>query len=102
MTPPDTYCTVHRVWYGPEGCIQCGLESNRPPAITPRQRDLLKALLDGCSTKGCAERLGIAEGTVKVHRDDLYRRLGVNTQPQLMARLMRVTSYGARLLKGAR
>ena len=24
MSKPDTFCTVHRVWYGRDGCPDCG------------------------------------------------------------------------------
>ncbi len=42
-----------------------------PPVVTPRQREVLLAIEDGCATEEIAERLGIAESTVKV----LVRRL---------------------------
>lgn len=98
MSKPDTFCTIHRVWYA-QTCEQCEPPTRRR-AITPKQRELLPHLLDGLCTKQCAERMGIAEGTVKIHRADLYRRLGVKTHEQLMAKLMTPTREAVRLMEG--
>lgn len=49
-------------------------------SLTRRQIDVLKALLEGLSNKEIAERLGLSEGTVKVHMAALFRRLGVTSR----------------------
>lgn len=45
--------------------------------VTPRERDVLRALADGLSSKEIARRLGVAESTIKTHRINIYRKLGV-------------------------
>jgi DNA-binding NarL/FixJ family response regulator len=69
--------------------------------LSPRQRDVMRELLNGCCIEAVAARLGIAEGTAKFHRHELYTRLGVNSQAALMSRYMAVTDEGRRLIDGA-
>jgi DNA-binding NarL/FixJ family response regulator len=61
----------------------------------------MRELLNGCRIEAVAARLGIAEGTAKFHRHELYLRLGVSSQAQLMGRYMTVTDEGRRLIDGA-
>lgn len=51
-----------------------------PPALTPRQRDMLELIIEGCSNKEIAARLGLGEGTVKAHLATLFRRLNVRNR----------------------
>ena len=60
------------------------------PRLTPRQRDVLKLLLRGASTKEIARELELGEGTVKVHLAGLYRALGARNRTE-------ATAIGARL-----
>lgn len=51
--------------------------------LTAREREIVRLLLAGHSTKSAARELGISDGTVKVHRKHLYQRLEVSSQSQL-------------------
>ena len=51
--------------------------------LTARERDIVRLLLAGHSTKSAARELGISDGTVKVHRKHVYQRLEVSSQSQL-------------------
>ena len=66
--------------------------------LTPRQRDVLRELLAGCCIEAVAARMGVAVGTAKYHRNELYSRIGVNSHPQLMAKLMAPTDEARRLM----
>ncbi|WP_245593630.1 response regulator transcription factor [Azospirillum halopraeferens] len=59
-----------------------------PPALglTPRQQDVAALLATGAPNKVVAHRLGIAEGTVKIHLSQIYRLLGVSNRGQFIAR----------------
>ncbi len=46
------------------------------PALTPREMDVLTALVAGRSNKEIARELGISHRTVEVHRASLMARLG--------------------------
>lgn len=56
-------------------------------AFTNRQRNVVDLLLTGASTRKIAGRLGLAEGTVKIHLAAIYRLLGVNSRAEVIARL---------------
>ncbi len=55
--------------------------------LTPRERDVLGWLTEGCSNKEIAQELAIGEGTVKVHLKAVMRKLDVanRTQAALLA-----------------
>lgn len=48
--------------------------------LTNRESEVMSCLADGLSNKEIGTRLGIAEGTVKIHRRSIYRKLGVSTR----------------------
>lgn len=56
--------------------------------LTPAQHAVTKLILRGHSSLSIAENLGIAEGTVKIHRSNIYRRLGISSQSELFQRFI--------------
>ncbi len=58
--------------------INSGFEEGEP--LTPRQMDVLKALVQGKSNKEIARILGISQETVKVHISSILRRLGCSSR----------------------
>ncbi len=52
-------------------------------SLTPRERDVVTLILRGYSTKSISHALGISPGTVKVHRENIYGKLGVSSQAEL-------------------
>ncbi len=48
-----------------------------PPALTPRQRDIVDGLVAGCSNRQLAQELGITEATVEKHVSAILVRWGV-------------------------
>jgi DNA-binding CsgD family transcriptional regulator len=63
-------------------------ERHRHPAprLTPRQQDLLGLLAAGHTNSQIARRLGIAEGTVRTHLENIYERLGVSSRTAAVTR----------------
>jgi DNA-binding CsgD family transcriptional regulator len=59
------------------------------PRVTPRQRQLLHLLAAGHTNAQIARRLGLAEGTVRTHLENLYRRLEVSSRTEAAARAFR-------------
>ena len=51
--------------------------------LTPRECEVVKLVLRGYSTKSISQALGISPGTVKVHRENIYGKLGVSSQAEL-------------------
>lgn len=56
--------------------------------LSPRQRQVLSFALRGTPNKLIACRLGIAEGTVKLHLAMVYRALGVRNRTEAMYRVL--------------
>jgi two-component system NarL family response regulator len=52
------------------------------PELTPRERDVLKLIVAGRSNKEIGLALHIAEGTVKIHTNNLLGKLGVADRTQ--------------------
>jgi len=62
---------------------------SRQPLIEPltdRERQVLRLLAQGFSNQAIADQLVIAVGTVKTHTASLYRKLGVASRTQAVAR----------------
>lgn len=59
--------------------------------LTPRQREVLRGLLDGKTNKEIAAALGCAEATVEVHVTALYRRSGVSNRTGLVRAVLDAT-----------
>jgi DNA-binding CsgD family transcriptional regulator len=53
--------------------------------LTDREKAIVELVLQGHSSESIGLRLGVATGTVKVHRRNIYRKLGISSQTQLMS-----------------
>ncbi|MBL8707916.1 MAG: hypothetical protein JNL25_01870 [Rhodospirillaceae bacterium] len=53
--------------------------------LSERERQIVSLILQGHSTGSVAHLLDISPGTVKVHRKNIYRKLGLSTQAELFA-----------------
>ena len=53
--------------------------------LTPRQSDVLDALLHGWSNKAIARELKLSEGTVKCHVAEILRRSGARNRTEVVA-----------------
>ena len=53
-------------------------------ALTPREQEITKLLLKGFSAKSIARILGISPGTVRNHMKQVYSKLEVNSQVELV------------------
>lgn len=62
-------------------------ESDLAPRLTPRQREVLGFLLQGMPNKVIADRLGMAEGTVKTHLYTIYRLFGASNRAQVIVKV---------------
>lgn len=56
--------------------------------LTPAQHLVTKLILRGHSNVSIAENLGITEGTVKMHRYNIYKRLQISSQAELFQRFI--------------
>lgn len=56
--------------------------------LTPREREIVDAMLTAASNKAIADRLGITEQSVKNRLTTLYRKMGVANRVELVIKLM--------------
>lgn len=60
------------------------------PHLSPRERDVLQALVDGLSYKQIADRLDISTQTVRGYVRTLYRKLGVHSATEAVGKALRM------------
>lgn len=53
-------------------------------SLSPREKDMLRLLSEGCSTKEIAEKLVISPSTVHSHRSNLMTKLGLSNRRELI------------------
>lgn len=56
--------------------------------LTPREREIVGYILKGHSAEATGQALGVASGTVRIHRRNIYAKLGISSQRELFARFM--------------
>jgi DNA-binding CsgD family transcriptional regulator len=56
------------------------------PRLTPRQKDLLRLVAAGHTNTQIARQLGISEGTVRTHLENIYERLHVSSRTAAVTR----------------
>ena len=56
------------------------------PQLTPRQNDLLRLVAAGHTNTQIARRLGISEGTVRTHLENIYEKLQVSNRTAAITR----------------
>ena len=56
------------------------------PRLTPRQTDLLRLVAAGHTNTQIARRLGLSEGTVRTHLENIYSRLQVSSRTAAVTR----------------
>lgn len=61
----------------------------RLTSLTPRERDVLSLVVAGRLNKQIAQRLGIGEKTVKVHRAHLIEKMGASSVAELVRMVLR-------------
>lgn len=79
---------------GPEGAGRA--VSAKDARLSPRQREVLSLMAKGCSNKEIARNLGLAEGTIKVHVNALFRSLGAHNRVTAVASLAQTAELSAR------
>lgn len=59
------------------------LERAKPVRLTRREREILLALLDGCTNRDMATRFGVSEQTIKNQLSTLFDKVGVWSRLEL-------------------
>jgi two-component system NarL family response regulator len=77
-----------RVWVSPAIAAKLAERMTRVD-LTPREMGVLRLLGEGLSNKEIAARLGIVEGTAKLHVSRLYEKLDVANRTEALAVALR-------------
>lgn len=56
--------------------------------LTPREYEILQHLARGLPAQDIATQLGVVEGTVRVHLQSIYRKLGVSNRTEAVLRFL--------------
>jgi two-component system, NarL family, nitrate/nitrite response regulator NarL len=97
-SPPDTLLKcVRRVYRGEQWIDQetvtralqmvVGREAAErevAQTLTPREIEIVKMIAEGLRNRAVADRLGISEGTVKVHLHNIYEKLALDGRLELV------------------
>ncbi len=72
-------------WVGRENLVQSSSEESRQKkfGLTPRELEIVSAVVAGYSNKEIAEYFKISEDTVKHHLSNIFDKLGVSTRLEL-------------------
>ncbi len=68
--------------------LEFALERFGENTLTPREHEVAVCILKGHSSKSLAREIDISPETVKIHRRNLYRKLGVSSQSELFVRFL--------------
>lgn len=59
-----------------------------PPPLSPRERQLMALVVEGLTNREIAQRLYLAESTVKRHLSRIFRRLGVSNRREAVVTML--------------
>lgn len=71
-----------------EELAEKSLVQQRLESLTAREKEIMHLVAQGCANKVIAIDLGIAQGTVEIHRSRVMHKLGVRSVAQLMRLLL--------------
>lgn len=73
--------------------VQSTIENFGRSLLTPRERDVLFHMLSGYSAALTAQRLATSEGTIKIHRKNIHRKLDIGSQAELFSLFIRCIPF---------
>lgn len=65
--------------------VQSTIEHFARSLLTQREREVLFHMISGYSAAATAERLATSEGTIKIHRKNIHRKLDIGSQAELFS-----------------
>jgi len=81
-----------------KSALEAAQDSNGSPSaswhFSPRERQIVALLANGCSNQEIANRLGLRLQTVKNHLSRVYRKIGVPNRVQLAVLMLQQPPQG--------
>jgi len=87
-TPPEVDTLTHRK-------VQSTIDNFGRSLLTQREREVLFYMLSGYSSALTAERLQTTEGTIKIHRKNIHRKLDIGSQAELFSLFIKCIPFAA-------
>lgn len=75
--------------------VQSTIENFGSSLLTQRERQVLFYLISGYSSALTAQRLTTTEGTIKIHRKNIYRKLDIGSQAELFSLFINCIPFAA-------
>ncbi len=75
--------------------VQSTIENFARSLLTQRERQVLFYMLRGYSSAMTAERLSTREGTIKIHRKNIHRKLDISSQAELFSLFISCIPFAA-------
>ena len=92
---PDVIKAVRMVGLGMEVFgEQPSEDSEAPPRLTSREREVLDEIATGATNREIGERLYLSPHTIKEHTSSIYRKLGVRNRAAAVKRAQRIGLVG--------
>lgn len=73
----------------PDRTLTAALDAFGENILTAREREVATLILKGHSSASVSTMAGIAVGTVKIHRKNIYRKLSISSQSELLSNFLR-------------
>ncbi len=73
--------------------VQSTLENFASSLLTQRERQVLFYMISGYSSALTAQRLNTTEGTIKIHRKNIHRKLDIGSQAELFSLFINCIAY---------
>jgi predicted ATPase/DNA-binding CsgD family transcriptional regulator len=91
MTNDEIWAVINDVFAAAEnrGPRGAGEQASSVSPLTPREREVLRLIVDGCSNAEIGERLFISARTAQTHVTNILAKLGVSTRTQAAALAIR-------------
>ena len=72
------------IWSHQKGEASNASSLKRTPGLTPRERQVLRGILEGLTNKDIARQIGVSLSSVKGSLQQLFDKTGVRTRSQLV------------------
>jgi DNA-binding CsgD family transcriptional regulator len=72
----------------PDHSLSEALDAFGEDVLTAREREVATLILKGHSSASVSKMAGIAVGTVKIHRKNIYRKLSISSQSELLSHFL--------------
>jgi DNA-binding CsgD family transcriptional regulator len=75
--------------------VQSTIENFASSLLTKREREVLFYMISGYSSALTAQRLHTSEGTIKIHRKSIHRKLDIGSQAELFSLFINCIPFAA-------